>query len=123
AGDLEFDGVFDGDDVVNRVVEFVQRGVKRGGLAGAGGAGDEDQAVRCVDGGFDLLERVRVEAKFIEARGKVSFVEHAEHDFLAVNGGENGHAQIVVLAADAQAHASVLGQAPFGDVQAAHDFE
>ena len=44
AGDLELDGIFDGDDVVDRVVEFVEGGVERGGFAGAGGAGHQDAA-------------------------------------------------------------------------------
>ena len=37
--------------------------------------------------------------------------------------GHDGHAEIVILAADADAHAPVLRQAALGDVQAAHDFE
>ena len=34
AGNLEFHRVFDGDDVVDRIIQLVERGVKRGGLAG-----------------------------------------------------------------------------------------
>jgi hypothetical protein len=37
AADLVFDRVFDGDDLVFVVLDFVDRGVQRGGLAGAGG--------------------------------------------------------------------------------------
>ena len=123
AGDLELDRVFDGDDVVNRVVEFVERGIERGGLAGAGRAGDENQAVRRVHGGFELLERVRVQAELVDAGGEIGFVQHAQHDLLAVHRGHDGNAQVVVLAADADAHAPVLRQAALGDVQAAHDLE
>jgi hypothetical protein len=42
--DLVLDGVLDGDDVLLRRVEPVQGGVEGGGLAAAGGAGDEDDA-------------------------------------------------------------------------------
>ena len=40
-----------------------------------------------------------------------------------MHGGHDGDAQVVVFAADADAHAPVLRQAAFGDVQAAHDLE
>ena len=41
----EFDGVFDGDEVIGAVgVDAVDHGGERGGLTGTGGAGDEDQA-------------------------------------------------------------------------------
>ncbi len=43
----EFDGVFDGDDVLGtRRVDAVDHGRKRGGLARAGDAGDQHQAAR-----------------------------------------------------------------------------
>src|SRR5882724_2269068 len=112
---LELNGVFHRDDVVHRVVEFVERGVKSGGLAGAGGAGDEDQAVRRIDSLLELLERVGIEAELVDARGEVRFIEHAEHAFLAVNRGEKAHAQVEVLAADLDAHAAVLWEAALGD--------
>ena len=58
AGHLEFHRVLDGDDVPLRAVQFVERGVKRRGFAGAGRAGDENQSVRGVDGVLELLEGV-----------------------------------------------------------------
>ena len=71
AGNLEFNRVFDRDDVVDRIVEFVERGIKRGRLAGTGRAGDENQSVRRIDRDLDLLERVDVEAELVETRGQV----------------------------------------------------
>ena len=40
-----------------------------------------------------------------------------------MNRRQNGDAQIKVLAADLDAHAPVLRQAAFGDVEVRHDFE
>ena len=54
AGNLKFHRVFDGDDVVNGVVQLVERGVKRRGFAGTGRAGDENQSVRRINGGLEL---------------------------------------------------------------------
>ena len=50
AGQAVFDRVFDGDDLLFRGVQLVQRGVQRGGLAGAGRAGDQHHAGRPLDG-------------------------------------------------------------------------
>src|SRR5262249_199334 len=61
--------------------------------------------------------------QLVEAGGQVRFVEHAEHAFLPMHRGQEGNTQIVVLAADLDAHAAVLRQAALGDVQAAHDLE
>ena len=36
-----FDGILDGDDLVVAVVDLADRGIQRGGLAAAGGAGDK----------------------------------------------------------------------------------
>ena len=45
AGEFVLDRVFHGDDFLVRPVDDVEAGVKRGGLAGTGGAGDEQNAV------------------------------------------------------------------------------
>ena len=42
----KLDGIFDGEDVIGLLlIHFVEDGGERGGFAGAGGAGDEDDAV------------------------------------------------------------------------------
>ena len=46
AGQVKFHRVFDGDDVLPPRVHALQRGVERGGFAGTGGAGDQQNAVR-----------------------------------------------------------------------------
>jgi hypothetical protein len=52
--DLVFDRVLDGDDLDVGRVELAQRGVQRGGLAGAGRAGDQQDPVRLLQ---HVLER------------------------------------------------------------------
>jgi len=54
----DLDGVFDGDDVIlARLVEPGDERGEGGGLAGADGAGDEDEAVVI---GEELLDRLEV---------------------------------------------------------------
>src|SRR5580698_2097475 len=42
----ELDGIFDGDDVVVFLaIDAIEQNCKRGGLAGSGGSGDQDDAI------------------------------------------------------------------------------
>jgi hypothetical protein len=67
AGEFVFDGVFNGDDFAVRSVDEVEAGVEGGGFAGAGGAGDEDDAVRQGDEVFKGFLVIREEAEIDEA--------------------------------------------------------
>ena len=44
--ELIFDGVFDGDDFAQGIIDFIQRGVQRRGFAATGRARDQDDSVR-----------------------------------------------------------------------------
>ena len=59
----------------------------------------------------------------LEAEHRVAAVEDAEHDRLAVDHGDDRHAQVDLAAGDAEADAAVLGDALFGDVQVAEDLQ
>ena len=120
---MKFHRVFDGDDVVFRVVQFVEGGVKGGGFAGTGWPGDQDQAVRRINGGAEAAEGIGVHANLLHGRGEIGFVQDAEHAFFAVDGGQERNAQVEIPAGDFHAHAAVLRQAAFGNVERAHDLE
>src|SRR5208282_5825543 len=66
AADLIFDGVFDGDDFIFVVLDFVDGGVERRRFAGAGGAGDEDHAVGFLDVAAEAGFVRAVEADYVE---------------------------------------------------------
>ena len=98
AGMEEFEGVFDGDDViVTRSVELVDEGVERGRFSRADGAGDEDEAVVIAQ---QLLEdRDVFEPQF--GRRKDVFGDDAVGAFATL---------LVVHEVDADAAATVHGQ-------------
>src|SRR6266567_461244 len=123
AGHLKFHRVFDGDNVVFRVVQFVEGGVKRGGFARTGRPGDEDQAVRRINRRAEAAEGIDVHANLLHGRGEVGFVQDAEHAFFAVDGGQERNAQVEIPAGDFHPHAAVLREAAFGNVERAHDLE
>ena len=79
--------------------------------------------MRCIHGGLEPAVSVRVQPELVQAGGEVALVENTQHAFLAVNGRQEGDAQINVASADFDAHAAVLREAALGDVQIAHDLD
>ena len=123
ARNLKLHRVFHRDDIISRIVQLIERGVKRGGLARTGRAGDQNQAVGGINGRLEILKRFGVQPQLVDAGRQIGLVQHAKHDFLPVNRGQNRNPKIIILAADLDAQASVLRQAALGDVQVAHDLE
>jgi len=124
AGELVFDRVFNGDDLAVGLVDVVETGVKSGGLAGTGRAGDEEDSVGQSEDAFhdDLV--VGEEAEFGQAEHEAGFIQNTHDDALAVVGGNGGDTQVDAgFFADAQLDASVLGHALFGDAHVGHDFD
>src|SRR5262249_1105852 len=96
---LILDGIFDGDDLVFVSLDFVDGRVKRGGLTGASGTGDQDHAVRLANVAAEtahlfLGKANNVKRKALEFLGKRFFVEDAENSVFAVAGGHDGNAEV-----------------------------
>ncbi len=123
AGDFIFDRILDGDDAEVRGIDFAEEGVERGALAGAGGAGDEDDAVRVIEDVCDLRLFVGGHAEAIHRVGFLLLVEEAERNGFGVDGGDRRDADIEDGVAGAEVDASVLREAAFGDVETRHDLE
>src|ERR1700690_1839986 len=128
AADLVFDRVFDGDDFVFVVLDFVDGGVKRGGLAGACGAGDEDHAVRFVNeaaksGDFVFFEADHVEREIAKFFAERLFIKNAQDSVFPVNRRHDGNAEVHEAAFITNAEAAVLRDAALGDVELAHDLD
>ena len=123
AVELILDRVLDGQHLAVRRVELDQRGVERGGLAAAGRAGDQDDAVRPGQRLAIGRERLGLEAERDEVERHAAAIEHAQHHALAVHGRQGRDAQVDVLAAHREADAAVLRQPALGDVEPRHDLE
>src|SRR5262249_23882629 len=123
AEELVLDRVLDGDDLLVGSVDLVERTVERGGLAAAGGAGHQDHAVRLVDERSELAQDVLGKAERLEVHDDARAVEDAEHDALAIERRQRRHAEIDLLAHQAELDAAVLGQAPLRDVELRHDLD
>src|SRR5262249_20860824 len=123
AVDIVFDRVFGGDDLVGDLVELVEGGVKGGGLAGAGGPGDEDDAVGLVDQAAEVGEQLRLHAELVEVERHHRAIEDADDDAFSEHGGQDADAEVDGVAADVELDAAVLRQAAFGDVEIGHDLD
>ena len=75
-------------------VELGQRGVERGGLAAAGGAGHQHQAVRLRERVAQQRQRVGLQAERVEPSFEAAAVEQAEDELLAEERREHGHAHV-----------------------------
>ena len=98
------------------VIEFVEGGVEGGGFPGAGGSGDEDDAVGSVDELDELVLDGGGEANGIEVDVAVALVEEPEDDAFAGGGGDDGTSDVHFGGGDFDAALSVLGESSLGDV-------
>src|SRR5690606_36481646 len=121
--DLVLDRVLDGDDLDVRRVELAQRRVQRGGLARAGRAGDQQDAVRLLQHLAELRQEPVGEAEPLEVQHHRLAVEQAHHHALTVRGRHRADAQVQLLALHPQHDPAILRQASLGDVELAHDLD
>src|ERR1035441_1499196 len=98
---LVFDGIFDGDDFLVGQVDSLEGGIEGGGLAAAGGAGDEEDAVGEAGEVLHALQHVVVEAEaaeVVEIAGGA--IEESHDDAFAIEGGQGGNAEVDFAADD-----------------------
>ena len=122
-GELVLHRVLHRDDLALLGVEARQGRVEGGGLAGTGGARDQEDAVGDIQHRQQPLPGRAVEAQGVEVEAHALLVQQAHDHALAEHGGDCGDAQIELLALDPQRDAPVLGQAPLGDVELGHDLD
>jgi hypothetical protein len=117
------DRVLGGDDLLVRPVEDVQRRVERRGLAGAGRARNQEDAVGTADDLVELVERVGLEAEVHQADLDGVGPENTQHDRLAVIGRAAADAEVDLLPVHRHLDAAVLGDSTLGNVDARHELE
>ena len=103
-------------------IELVQRGVKGGGFARAGGAGHQEDAIKALDDSLEVLVVIFLEAHALNADADGVGTQNTKHDGLAVITGERADAEVNVVLIDGELECSHPGEALFGDVDAGHDF-
>ena len=123
AGQVDFRWILDGGNVHTGLVQDVQTGVERDGLARSGRACHKHHAVRSLDRQhqavlFDFLVAQRVDAQL----GR-RWVKNPDDDLLAEQGGQGADAEVDGAIAELELHAAVLGHALLGNVQTTDDLD
>src|SRR5690606_29158601 len=117
------DRILGGEQLAVDGVDAAQAGVQGRGLAGTGGAGVNEDAVRLGEGFGNVVVQEGRHARLFEVEVDRAAVEHAQHDRLAVLGGQGVDAHVDRLAVDGGHDATVLRDAPLGDVHVRHDLD
>lgn len=123
--DAVFDRVFQRRDVAVFGIEARKHRVERGGLSRAGRTDDEDEPVARPQVLFHLhhVHRKHADGPEIEALGL--FLQNADDDLFAVDGGDDAHAQVDFLAGFPvfERGLPVLGEAGFVDLESGEDLD
>ena len=120
---LVLDRFLDGDDPLVHGVDRAEEGVKRGGLAGAGRPGHQNDPVRFDDEFAQDGLVLGVEAQLVETHENGAAGQQTQRHALAVNGRHGGDTDVELLALDADVDSAVLREAFLGDVHAGHDLD
>ena len=118
-----FDGVFDGKDVARLVVQAAQRGVQTGGLAGAGGPGDQQDAVGFAEQFAQGCQGAVRHAQALQFEAPGLFVEQAQYHSFTVRRWQGRDPHVHFMPGQPQGHAAILGHALFRDIQPRHDLD
>ncbi|KAG0752040.1 hypothetical protein G6F24_013842 [Rhizopus arrhizus] len=122
-GEVVLHRVFHGQDVAGAAVELAQRRIQRGGLATAGRAGHQHDAVRLPAQPGEGRQGVVGHAEPLQLQAAGILFQQAQHRALAMSGRHRGHADVQRPAADTDRDAAVLRQALCGDVQMRHELD
>ena len=122
-GHLVLNRILNGDDLANPVVGLLQGGVERSGLAGAGGAGDQDDAVAGAEPASEQLQVIRLHAQVLELQVLPLLGQQPQHHRLPEGAGHGGDPHVHFPAGDAGGDTPILGQAAFGDVDAGNELD
>ena len=120
---LVFDRVFDGDELLVGRVDLAEAGVESSGLAGAGRAGHEHDAVRQLDEALEGSLVVGEEAELRQAEREVRLVEHTHDDRFAMVRRHGRDTKVEVLAVDVDLDTPILRDALLGDLHLRHDLD
>src|SRR5215475_1441982 len=128
AAQLVLDRVFDRDDLILVVADFVERGVQGRRLTRTGGPGDQHHPVRLPNEAAELGQQIRIESDDLQFQVFERFVdlllvEDADHRVFAVDRGHDRDAEVDAAALDTHAETPVLRDAALGDVKFRHDLD
>ncbi len=119
----QFHRILDRHDVHLGRRDVTKHRVERGGLAAAGGAGDQDQSFPAAQHLAEPPLLVPGQPELFERRDEGRGIEHPQHRLFAEHGGQGRNPQLDLLSRFDALDATVLGTAFLGDVEPAEHLE
>ncbi len=123
AGQLIFNRVLHGHDVLDRRVDAVQTRVQCRALARSRRAGHKNHTVRAIDHPVENLLVLFPEAQLLKRQDAAAFVQQPQHRPLAVAGRYGADAQVDFALPDADTASTVLRHPPLGNVHPGHHLD
>ena len=123
AGRVVFDGIFDRDDLESRILDRVERRIKRRRFAASGRPGDEHDPVRQTRSARGISAARPPACRRSQVELHPLLVEQPQNDPFAVEHGDDGNANVDLAAGNLELDASVLREPLFGDIETRHDFQ
>ena len=121
--DSIFDRILDGEDLLVRAIQCLQRRIQGGGLTGTGWPRHQEDAVWTLDQSREPFQGVVAHPQVTERNQVGLAVEQAHYTCLAMTARQQGNTYIQLTPADAMLNAAILRTPFLGDIQAAADFD
>ncbi len=123
AAQLILHRVFDGNDFAVRVIDLVERGVEGRGLAAAGGAGDQDDAVRQLQHAPEAAQFTLGHAQLAHPAQGCVLPQQPQHQRLAMQHRNHRNPDVHLHLLDPDLDAPILRQPLFSNVQVAENLD
>ena len=121
--DVILDRVLGGKEFGVNGVDAAQARVKRGGLAAARRAGDDENAIGPGDDLGDVVVNELGQAEAFDLEVDRGAIEDAEHDRFSELSGQSGDAEVNGAIAKVESDASVLREPALRNVEVGHDLD
>jgi hypothetical protein len=122
-GKTVFNRIFNRNNLVDRLVEFLEGAIQRCGFAAAGRTGHQHHAVRVIDQPAHAHQQFRRQVELLQVEYAGGLVEQTHHGRLAVLHRQRGKTHIDALVAHPHVEAAVLRHTFFGNVETGHELE
>src|SRR5580765_3576643 len=125
---LILDRVFNGDDLIFLVANFIESSIQSCCFSRTGGPGHQDHAVRFGNITPKLSQVFRVEPDDVQVEVferfiDLLFVEDTNDGVFAVNRRHDGNTKVYVTSFVTHAEAPILRHAPLGNIEFRHDLD
>src|SRR5581483_795259 len=128
AANLVFNRIFDSNNLIFVISDFVERAIERRRLTRSGRSRYQHHSVRLFDKTTESrkivgLESNNLQTEIAELFVDLLFVQDTDNCVFTVDAGHNGNAEVNGSTGDAHPETTILWNATLGDVQFGHDFD